>query len=291
MNDIHASIKARLAESDWQKLVGQIERTVADPQPRVIAQVFASLPRYFRSGAGEELVTLGEQWLSGNNLPLIVDQWPVVRLARVWLLTAIPVMEQQYYLQLIEPLFMYGEMEELAALYAALPIYHFPNAWAERCKEGIRSNIGLIRQAVMLGNAYPACFLDEPAWNQLVLKAFFTEEPVEGIVGIQERNNPRLAEALVDYAYERSAARRPIAPTLWRLVAPYLDERAFRLISRILEASQDQLEKEELAYACGQSAYEPARKLVMEAPWKNLAAAGQARLGHGWARWKKYDNR
>lgn len=283
---INNTLKSNLLGTEWQWLLEQMERIGADPQQRIVAQVFTSLPRQLKA-AGKERISLGEQQTGPNELPLMVKDWPIVRLARVWILMAIPPQERPTYVQLIERLFAYGEMEELAALYAALPIFHYPEAWLSRCKEGIRSNIGLVRQAVMLHNPYPSRFLDEGSWNQLVLKAFFTKEPVMEIVGLRERNNPRLAEALVDYAYERHAAKRTIDPMLWILVAPFLDERAYNLMARILGERQTLLERQAISHAFKHSDFGPARAHVegnteliplsdaVGTPWQNWMAGQQ----------------
>src|SRR5690606_19888969 len=100
-----------------------------------------------------------------------------------------------------------------------------------------------------LDNHYPARYLDEGSWNQLVLKAFFTDEYIPQIVGLTERNNEVLARTLVDYAYERSAAGREINPMLWILVAPYIDERAFALMSQRIASSDGLVERQAIAHA------------------------------------------
>ena len=63
-------------------------------------------------------------------------------------------------------------MNELVALYSALPLLAYPEAWVHRCTEGIRSNIGPVLEAIMIANPYPSENLSEAAWNQVVLKAF-----------------------------------------------------------------------------------------------------------------------
>ncbi len=40
----------------------------------------------------------------------------------------------------------------------------------------------------------------KPAWNQLVLKAFFTEKPIQQIIGLDERANEKLASTAYDFA-------------------------------------------------------------------------------------------
>ena len=89
----------------------------------------------------------------------------------------------------------------------------------------------------MLHNPYPAEELDEPAWNQLVMKAFFTDKPVEEILGFDERANERLAHIVTDYARERRAAKRPVTPELWRAVGPHA--RGERALNALRDALAD----------------------------------------------------
>jgi hypothetical protein len=70
----------------------------------------------------------------------------------------------------------------------------------------------------MLHNPYPADYFDEAAWNQLILKAFFTDKDVTQIMGLDERKNARLAQTLADYAAERRAAGRSLPPNIERLM-------------------------------------------------------------------------
>jgi hypothetical protein len=259
---IGRTLKSLLHEQEWQWLSAQTQIVAADPQPGTVARVFTSLPKQLKSVNNQAYVSLDKAYLGHNQLPLLVQDWSVVRLARVWVLMAIPQLVNADYLQLIERLFKYGEMEELIALYSALPVYHYPETWKSRCEEGIRSNIGLVRHAVMVHNAYPSRFLDEAAWNQLVLKAFFTDEDIPNIVGLAGRNNRRLAQALTDYAYERYAAKREINPMLWILVGPFIDERAYDLMARIMEESRTLLERKAIAYAFKRSSFDRTRVYV-----------------------------
>ena len=255
---IGSALKSLLPEAEWQWLSSEVENLKANLSAGTVARVFTSLPRHLRSGNTSVVPTLEKVSGPDGGLLLQVDGWPVTRLARVWVLTAIPKVAEADYVQLIERLFKYGDMEELTALYSALPVYHYPEAWVPRCQEGIRSNIGPVRHAVMADNPYPAGLLEEEAWNQLVLKAFFTEEDVPSIFGLKRRNNRKLAEALTDYAYERYAAKREINPMLWVLVGPFVDGRAFDLMKRIMDDGGPSLEKQAIVYAFKQSDYAPA---------------------------------
>ncbi|VTP90775.1 EboA domain-containing protein [Sphingobacterium daejeonense] len=52
------------------------------------------------------------------------------------------------------------------------------------------------------------------AWNQLVLKSFFTGKEIKEIYGLYDRNNENLSNSIVDYIYERDSAKREINPML-----------------------------------------------------------------------------
>jgi hypothetical protein len=190
-----------------------------------------------------------------------VQSWTTDRLARVWLLLQLDEADKETYFRTIENLFLAAEMHELVALYSALPVLAYPEVWASRCAEGIRSNIGIVLEAIMCNNPYPSENLGEAAWNQLVLKAFFTEKPIHQIIGLDTRANPELANILSDYAHERWAAHRPVNPQLWRCVGQYIDDNIFPDIKRIA-ASENTIEREAAALACRDSNYLPAKELL-----------------------------
>jgi hypothetical protein len=156
-------------------------------------------------------------------------------------------------------------MNELAALYSSLFFFTYPEEWQGRCAEGIRSNIGIVLEAIMYNNPYPFKHLNDLAWNQLVMKAFFTEKNVNRIIGLDQRANKELAWILIDYADERWAAHRSVHPHLWRLVAKFIDGSNFKNLEKAF-ASRDTREKEAAALACFQSDYAPAKQLVDSDP-------------------------
>lgn len=110
-------------------------------------------------------------------------------------------------------------LEEAVALHRGLPCYPRPEALRARAAAGVRSSMGALYQAVALDNPYPAAWLDQGAWNQLVLKCFFVGAEAGRIVAWRRRANPELALMLRDFARERRAASRPIDPALWQLAA------------------------------------------------------------------------
>ena len=211
---------------------------------------------------GKQVISLSPEdaaLLAANNI--FIQGYTLDRLARVWWLLQFPADDREVYIKTIEGLFDAADMNELAALYGALPLLAWPGAWTARTAEGIRSNIGTVQDAIMLENAYPAVYLQEAAWNQLVMKAIFTEKPIHRIIGLDRRANPQLAAVLSDYAHERWAAGRTVNPQLWRLIGPFIDQTYFADIERVWN-SENNIEHEAAALACFASSYAPARELL-----------------------------
>jgi hypothetical protein len=146
--------------------------------------------------------------------------WSVDQAARTRLVMALPAGDAKAWLTTLDQLFAAAGLEELVALYQALPLMPHQELLAPRIAEGIRSNMTSVFNAVALDNPIPSERLDEGAWNQMVLKALFVASPVARIVGAARRANPTLAQMLIDYARERLAARRPIPVDLWDAARP-----------------------------------------------------------------------
>ena len=225
---------------------------------------FAALPRktgkHLIRCSPEEQASLS-RLVPGSSL----RDWTIDRLARVWLLMKLDHSDKENYFRNIEKLFLTGEMNELVALYSSLPFLAYPDMWKKRCAEGIRSNIADVLQAIMYENPYPAANLPEPAWNQLVLKAFFTENSINRITALDERANPELAQILSDYAHERWAAGRTVNPLLWRCVGKHINQRIFPDIERLM-LSANLVEKEAAALACMASDLPEAKALLRSNP-------------------------
>ncbi|MEJ7779205.1 MAG: EboA domain-containing protein [Daejeonella sp.] len=192
---------------------------------------------------------------------LSVEGWTADRLCRVCLLLHLDAPDKDTYFKTIEALFLAAEMNELVALYSALPLLAYPDIWRMRCAEGIRSNIGGVLEAIMHHNPYPAKHLDEKAWNQLVLKAFFTDKDVNKIYGLDERANAELALILSDYAHERWAAGRKVNPLLWRLTTNYIDGRILDDLKRVFREG-DMPERQAAALAVHGSSSKDAKELL-----------------------------
>jgi hypothetical protein len=252
---VSAIIKQHINDAAWNWLQ---EKVTSNLPPVQFNAVFAMIPR--KTGKSPvELTDIQRTEVQRLYPGLSFEGWSVDRLSRVWLLMSRDSTGEDQYVTSIENLFLSADMNELVALYSALPLLDYPSRWKARCAEGIRSNIGDVLTAVMCDNPYPAAHLDEPAWNQLVMKAFFTDKPVDRIYRLDQRANAELAKILSDYAHERWAAGRRINPQLWRCVAKFIDERNFADIQRIGD-SNDPLEREAAALVCSGSDYPSAQE-------------------------------
>lgn len=188
-----------------------------NPQVAMFYRVFTAIPRF----VGKQLITVPADLafaLERIRPGFTVMGWTLDRLARVWWLLQLPADDQPTYTKTISQLFKAGELNELVSLYSALPVLAHPESWRFQATEGIRNNIADVQSAIMLHNPYPADYFDEAAWNQLVLKAFFTDKDVTQIIGLDERKNAQLAHTLTDYAAERRAAGRSLPPNIERLM-------------------------------------------------------------------------
>ena len=223
---------------------------------------FVSIPR--KTGkAAIHLTAKQAEALSSARPHFTIENWTIDRLCRVWLLLHVDSSKKEDYFRSIENLFLAAEMNELVALYSSLPVLQYPELWRGRCSEGIRSNIGIVLEAIICNNPYPSEQLSEAAWNQLVMKAFFTDKPIHQVIGLDQRANKELANMLSDYANERWAAARTVNPQLWRCVGKFIDEKKFPNIQRIYH-STDPIEKQAAALACYDSEYPAAKELLKQ---------------------------
>lgn len=236
-----------------------------------VSQAFVMAPRK----TGKSLLQLSEEekaLLEEAGISY-VSNWTIDRLSRVWLLSILNSDNQDLYYSTIDKLFLSAEMNEAVALYSALPFLAHPKIWVKRCAEGIRSNIGSVLEAIMENNPYPAQNLDEAAWNQLVLKAFFTEKNINLIVGLDQRANLELALTLTDYARERWAAGRKVNPQLWRLVGRLINDKIFEALKIDLQ-NYDQTEQRAIALAVSESNHQQAKDYINTFPELKSALAG-----------------
>ncbi|MDB5014127.1 MAG: hypothetical protein JWQ25_2329, partial [Daejeonella sp.] len=234
VNYFEKILQRTLNPAAFEWLNGKISQLSSENQTTLFFTAFTAIPRQ----TGKAFVALTEEEkseLAEKGRGFSISNYTVDRLARVYLLLHWHSDDQAFYFKTITQLFKAAEMNELVALYGALPLLSYPEEWVKQCAEGIRSNIGTVLEAIMYDNPYPAKYLDEASWNQLVLKAFFTEKAINRIIGIDYRANKNLSNTLIDYSHERWAASRSVEPQLWRLVGKFIDEYTFPNIQRVFQ--------------------------------------------------------
>jgi hypothetical protein len=269
---LRSFIEQQLAPESFawlQEKVGALEL----PAGNALAVGFAAMPRKVGKAILQVPKPLADQLAVLRN-GLVLHQWTIDRLCRVWLLLQLSPVNKEQYIRRIEALFPAAEMNELVALYSALPLLAYPEAWRGRCAEGIRSNIGPVLEAIICNNPYPSEQLPEGAWNQLVLKAFFTEKRIDQIIGLDERANEALANTLIDFSQERRAAGRPVPPLLWRCVAPFITNKNLGDVEAAFYSTVG-AERDAAALALAQSNHPDAQQLLQ----KHSAALDEINAG------------
>jgi hypothetical protein len=207
----------RVTQDALKWLDTKYEEIAIGANVRVFFAAFSAVPRY----TGKQDLNLTNQDLEAAAKVCkgwFPNNWTLDQAARILLLQALPSENADVYLQTLDQLFNAVDMGELIALYQALPLLPHPEKFQKRAAEGIRSNITAVFNAIALNNPYPSLYLDNLAWNQMVLKALFVSSPLNQIQGLQQRANPQLSQMLTDYASERQAAKRTVPPEIWELV-------------------------------------------------------------------------
>lgn len=217
---------------DWIKSTG--EKLADEPEDWVLYMSFSAVPRH----TGKQRLTFSDVELTEaesirqNWKPI---NWTADQLARVFLLLNFADAGKEEFLDKIEKIFLTSDMGESVALYKGIPLYPYQEEFKERAAEGVRSNMTNVFNAVAQHNPFPAEYMDEGAWNQIVLKALFVESSLYKIVGLNERTNATLAKMLVEYAHERWSAGREVSPELWRPVGPFIDDEYADDIQKVLD--------------------------------------------------------
>jgi hypothetical protein len=193
------------------------------------------------------------------------SDWSVDQAARIAFVLASQARDGKAFKARLETLFNTADVWELIAFYRGLPLYPEPAQHVARAREGTRSAMQPIFEAVAHRNPFPMEQFDENAWNHMVLKALFIGSKLAPILGLDERANPRLMRMLCDYAHERWAAQRPVSPELWRCVGPYADSAALNDLARVL-ATGEPLERQAAVLALASSRASDAERHVRAHP-------------------------
>lgn len=223
----------RLDEGSYQKVKSTYIKLKEGAEDWYVFSSFSGAPRY----TGKEPLNLTDEEINESESIRSgwhPSHWNIDQAARSLMISALSERSKNEFFDKLEKLFTSSDVEEAVALYQSLPVLPYPDDLQKRAAEGIRSNMTSVFNAVALRNPYPADYLDEDAWNQIVLKSLFVGSPLYLIQGIDRRSNEILAHMLVEYAHERWSAGREVSPELWRPVGPFIDQRYINDIKKVL---------------------------------------------------------
>jgi hypothetical protein len=184
--------------------------------------------------------------------------WTLDKLVRAYFLTCLGDSDKEAYNKTLNTLFETAENNEAVALISSLGLLENPEIWILKATDAVRSNIGVVFDAIAFENPYPKLYFSELAWNQLVLKCIFNDKPIHRILGLDERANKELATSISNLAHERWAAGRTIPSQAWRLVVDFLDEPIIEDIKKLFD-SENQSDKLVAFLVCKQSEFTPAK--------------------------------
>ena len=209
------------ATDSWCWLKSKIEEISSTGTDKTLFTSYSAVSRYYdREKLSRSATELQALPVQGWN----PEHWTLVQIARSLLLLSFPAKDGDRYIATLDKIIAAADVEEAIAFYQTLPLLPHPEKFCLRAAEGIRTNMTSVFNAIAHHNPYPAKYLDDLAWNQMVLKALFVGSSLQPIYGLSQRNNPQLSQMLVDYARERLAAKRTVSPELWELVIPFQPE-------------------------------------------------------------------
>ncbi len=191
----------------------------------------------------------------------VIKDWTTDQACRALLLLSLSNHEKTTFVKTLNNLAGAADVSELVALYLALPLLPYPESLCDRAAEGVRNNMTVVYDAIALNNPFPAAYLNENAWNQLVLKGIFNNRPLGQIVNLDQRANEKLAGMISSFAHERWAAGRSVSAEAWRCVAPFINENFLSDIEKVIEHSNP-IEQKAAALACATSSFPEAKKLL-----------------------------
>jgi hypothetical protein len=145
--------------------------------------------------------------------------WSTDEAGRVALLLATHYGDDRAFAARLDKLCVTAEVTEHVSYLKGFATFPAGDALHGRAREGVRSSIAPIFEAIACCNPYPFDYFDQAAWNQMVVKCVFVGARIDTIVGLHARRNPELIRMLRDFVAERNAADRPLPEAVHRFIA------------------------------------------------------------------------
>jgi hypothetical protein len=125
-------------------------------------------------------------------------------------LSAISALPAEEHVALVQDLFRRGEVRERQAVLRVLAGLPEPERFVGVAIDAFRTNVQPVFEALACDNAFPARYLPDHAFDQLVLKCLFLGAPLGRVHGLATRITDELARMVEAYASERRAAGRSV---------------------------------------------------------------------------------
>jgi hypothetical protein len=179
---------------------------------------FASAARRF-GHAPLALTALERAELARSSQPptlgSVLEVMPLSGLVRsLLLLGAVRLVPEDGQVSFVARTFDTADSFERAAVLRSLGGLPDPARFVDVAVHACRTHVQDVFEAIACENPYPSQYFPDPAFQQLVLKCFFTEVPVRRVEGLASRLNAELARMALAYASERRAAGRSVPPDL-----------------------------------------------------------------------------
>jgi hypothetical protein len=214
----------------------EIQANIVDKRFTVLISLASRyIPRSTLSPSDAELA-LAEQLLPGWN----PASWSMLEAVRVSFILANKDVAAADFAGRFSQWFTYADEGEQCAYYRAIPLLPEPQRFVWRAAEGCRTNMRSIFMSVACDSPFPVKHFDEVAWNQLVVKALFTETPLWRVYGLDSRLSDTLAVMVLDYMDERRSAGRSIPIDAWLCLGKYQDSRVDAAIAAALAGDSQQ---------------------------------------------------
>jgi hypothetical protein len=145
------------------------------------------------------------------------DTWSADEAARIVLVLSTWRDDEAAFAALVDRVCGTADLGELVACFKGFAVFPAAERLCVRAREAIRSSVQPVFEAIASDNPYPADYLEDPAYNQMVVKCIFTGVPIEKIVALDQRRNAALLSMLRDLVSERHAAGRavPVCVLRW----------------------------------------------------------------------------
>jgi hypothetical protein len=207
-----------LAADSFTWLAQEIERQEASLDERRLAIALGLAGRKLRRtplALTDENLTAADALLPGWQPQF----WGSDEAARILLLIATHHGDDSAFAARLERLCITAEITEHVSYMKGLAVFPAAGELTGRAREGVRSSIAPIFEAVACRNPYPRDYFDTDAWNQMVVKCVFGGTPLGSVVGLHERRNGELLVMLRDLVAERHAAGRPLPKDVHDFIA------------------------------------------------------------------------